>query len=225
MKKITGLLIVLVALIGVLYLLAAYVHLPVRPPAPSGTTGTEMTVTQFYADSAAYTVHAQYPQFGIADVDAVIKSHVEKAAANLEAQPQNPQDSATPKNEFTGTFDKVYVGPDIISVELILSEYTGGAHPNTLFDTINVDRKTGKELTLDDAFALIGMSLQQISDGAKTQLQTKLGQNFQFQDGADPKVDNYTSFLVSADKVTFVFQDYQVAAYVYGPQEVVFPRK
>jgi len=222
MKRIIGLLILLIALIGALYLIVMYVHVPA--PFAATATGAQMSVTQLYADSDAYTVHAEYPQFGITNVDPVIKSHVEKAVADLESQPQEPHDSAMPQNEFTGTFDAVYVGPDIVSVELLLSEYTGGAHPNTLIDGVNVNRATGRELTLDDALSMTGLTLQQISGGAKQQLQAKLADAFQFQDGADPTAENYRTFLVSADKVTFVFQDYQVAAYVYGPQKVSFGR-
>ena len=46
-----------------------------------------------------------------------------------------------------------------------------------------------------------------------------------FEEGADTNPENFSSFVISADKVTFIFQQYQVAAYAAGPQEVSFERK
>ena len=225
MKKIAGLVLLLVALIGLLYLIVTTVHIPAPALMPGGAPGVQINVVQLYDDSAAYTVHVQYPQFGIANVDAVVKNYVDKAVADIKTLPPNPPDSATPQDSLEGTFDAIYVGPDVVSAELIFSEDTGGAHPNTALLGVNVNRSTGKELTLDDALSMIGLTLQQVSDTAKQQLQQKLGDGFAFPDGAAPTADNYGVFLVSADKVTFVFNDYQVAPYSEGPQQVSFARK
>ena len=119
----------------------------------------------------------------------------------------------------------MYAGSDIISVKLLLSQDTGGAHPNTVAVGVNVDPKTGRALTLDDALALTGMSLGQVAAESLAQLKAKLGADMIFPEGADPKPENYGTFLVSASAVTFVFQSYQVAPYSSGMQEVSFPRK
>ncbi len=215
---------ILSVLIGVLYFLMPYVHTP--GGVPSGDTGgISMTTARIQEDSAAYTVDAQYPQFGIPAVDSQIKKAVEDAIAEFKALPPNPPDSATPKNEFAGSFDSVYVGPDVVSVKLILSQYTGGAHPMTLFSGVNYDRATGRLLLLDDALKLIGKSVGGVSAEASAELKAKLGDGFQFPEGVNTNPENFSSFIISADKVTFIFQQYQVAAYAAGPQEVSFPRK
>lgn len=94
----------------------------------------------------------------------------------------------------------------------------------TAFVGENFDRATGKELSLDDALTLTGLTLQQVSDGARGQLQAKLGQDFIFPDGASPSPDNFSAFVVTPNAVTFIFQEYQVGPYSVGAQEASFPR-
>jgi hypothetical protein len=128
------------------------------------------------------------------------------------------------KNSFTGRFDNVYLGSDIVSVELILSSYTGGAHPSTIFSGVAYDRTTGKRLELADALKLIGKSVAQVSAESSVSLKGQLRDSFMFKEGADTNPENFSSFLVTKGAVTFVFQQYQVAPYSFGPQRVSFPR-
>ena len=224
MKKLIGLLVLLVVLLVALYLIFSFWH--VRPLSLSAPAqGVEITTGQMHDEGDSYTIDAQYPQFGIPTIDAEIQKAVEDASTEVKGYPANPSDSATPKNSLDVTFDKVYVGPDIVSLELILSEYSGGAHPMTIFTGMNFDRATGKQLQLDDALALTGLSVEQVSAQATAQLSAKLGDGFQFPEGANTNPENFSSFVVSSDKVTFIFQQYQVAAYSAGPQEVSFDRK
>ncbi len=224
MQKIFGVVLVLLGLIGALYLIATYTNL--RQPLSMGEAGgVQVTTAKIQESTSTYTINVQYPQFGIPAVDAAVKAEVEKAVADFKTYPANPPESATPQNEFIGTFDSVYVGSDLVSVELILSEDTGGAHPNTVLVGENVDRKTGKELTLDDALRMVGKTLQQVSQESLARLNAKFAGAVPFPDGTSAKAENYSTFLVSADKVTFIFNDYQVASHADGPQEVSFERK
>jgi len=223
MKKIIGVLLILIGCIGALYLLSPYVHsIPVASSAPAAT---EVTVAHVYDNTDAYTIDAEYPQVGIPIIDAQIAKAVNDALAEFKTLPQNPHDSSTPQNQFTGRFDKVYVGPDVVSAELILEEYTGGAHPNTAFSGVTYDRQSGKLLTLDDALRMTGLTLDQLSAQASAQLQAKLGDSFMFPEGANTNPDNFSSFVVGTSTVTFLFQQYQVAPYVFGEQEISFPKK
>ena len=56
------------------------------------------------------------------------------------------------------------------------------------------------------------------------QLKVILGEDIIAPEGADPKPENYNVFLVGKDKVTFIFNNYQVAPYAAGHQEVWFSR-
>jgi hypothetical protein len=106
-----------------------------------------------HEEGDAYTIDVKYPQFGIPAIDAKIKSAIDDAVKEIKDMPANPPDSATPQNSLDGSYDSVYVGPDIISVVLQLSQYTGGAHPMTILSGMNFDRKSGKQLLLDDVLA------------------------------------------------------------------------
>ena len=228
MKRLAGYVVVLIALCGVAY--AIYVVVPRVPtletgqaPAPANTEVTlqEKVITE---STDAYKIDARYPQFGIPSVDEKVLAVVERAVTEFKSYPQNPRDSATPQNELVSSYNSVYIGPDIASVALSISEYTGGAHGNTVVIGVNVDRATGKEISLDDALALIGKTLPEVADASLTQLKAVLGEDVLFPEGADPKQENYGTFLVSEDRVTFIFNNYQVAPYAAGQQQVWFKR-
>lgn len=218
----TALLVVLSAVAFGLYALSPR---PGSAPSSNASGGIAMTMQSVYEYTDTYSINAQYPQFGIPAVDALLKQTVEEAVANFKTYPANPPESAVTQNEFIGVIGSTYVGADVVSVQLIFSEYTGGAHPNATFLAITVDRKAGKELTLDDALAMTGLTLEQVAAESLKQLKATLGEGVMFEEGAAPKPENYSTFVVSADKVTFIFQNYQVAAYAAGPQEVSFGRK
>ncbi|MDP2664357.1 MAG: DUF3298 domain-containing protein [bacterium] len=169
-------------------------------------------------------IDVEYPQFGIPAADAFIKESMNADIARFKAIPPGPSDMATSRYDLRNVIESIYVGPDFISVKSTISEYTGGAHANGGFYGRNFDRTTGKQLFQDDAFRMIGLTLQEVSASATTQLKAKLGDNM-FTEGANPNPENFRSFVISADKVTFIFTPYQVASYSQGNQEVSFPRK
>ncbi|MDZ4227000.1 MAG: DUF3298 and DUF4163 domain-containing protein [Patescibacteria group bacterium] len=224
MRKVVGLIIAALAQVVIVY--------APRPanrisPAQEQGSGAQLTIAQLHDQTPAYAVDAQYPQFGISAIDAQIRQAVEQAVAEFESlTPNSPPPaggSAAAQSQFTGTFDKVYAGPDVVSLELILSQYTGGAHPMTLFAGLNFDRATGRLLQLDDALNLIGKTVQEVSDAASAQFREEFGDAF-FSEGATDNPENFSSFIISSDEVTFIFQQYQVAAYAAGAQEVSFQR-
>lgn len=230
MQRALGYLLALIVLGGVAY--GIYVFAPRAPQVSveqttgtNATSGTQMKVENVNESTDAYRIDARYPQFGIASVDAKIRGVVDSAVSEFKGYPANPPDSSASQNELTGSFNRVYVGPDVVSVELALSEYTGGAHSNTAIIGVNVDPRSGKGLALDDALAMIGKNLQQVAEQSQKELKAKLGDDVISPEGADPKPDNYSTFIVSKDKVTFIFNAYQVAPYSAGSQEVSFPRK
>lgn len=177
-----------------------------------------------YSESTdTYEIAAEYPIFGVEPVDAAVQEVVDKAIASFKAYPvDNPSADSVPKNSQDISYGTVYAGPDYVSVEILISEYTGGAHPNSVAIGVNVT-PDGKKITLVDALNLIGKSLQQVAVEADAQLKILLGDAY-FADGAAPIPDNYSTFLVDEQTVTFVFNPYQVGPYAAGPQEVVFQR-
>ncbi|KKW45975.1 MAG: hypothetical protein UY98_C0034G0008 [Candidatus Kaiserbacteria bacterium GW2011_GWA2_58_9] len=184
------------------------------------TTATEREIAEMYA------IEARYPQFGIPAIDAEIKAVVEEAIAQFkkDAAEGPPPGSAVPRYEFASAFDFAYVGADIVSVELVVSTYLGGAHGISFVTGLNFEKSSGRELTLDDALALTDLTLAEVAEKAKAELSQKLGSDIIAPEGADAMPENYSTFVVSKDKVTFIFQVYQVAPYAAGPQKISFPR-
>ena len=190
---------------------------------PAGAHVAQVTTATVQDETPVYKIDARYPEFGIAAIDTQIKSDIDGAISEIRSYPANPADMASPQNELTIRYDRPYIGPDVVSAKLYLSQYTGGAHPNTLVSGLNFDRASGTRLLQDDAFKMIGLTVDQVSTKATAELKAKLGGDM-FEDGANSNPENFSSFLISADKVTFIFQPYQVAAYAAGAQEVSFPR-
>jgi hypothetical protein len=220
-------LIALLIVIGAAYILFVYGQPKVAPSGAATSTSTatgQMTTVPVQENTDTYTIDASYPQFGIPSVDAEIKKVVDAALSEFRSYPPNPADSSTPKNSFIGKFDHLYQGADVISVSLIMSEDTGGAHPNTNIIPVNVDPRTGHVLTLDDALALIGKTLSQVASGAQSQVTTAIGVDEIFADGFAATPENYATFRIDKNSVTFVFNNYQVAPYSAGPQQAVFTR-
>jgi len=224
MKRIIVLLGILAVLVCALFLIFDLTN--VRAPFSMQQQGDTISITtaSLEENTDVYSMDAQYPQFGISSIDAQIQKAVEAAAQDIRSAPANPPDSAVEQNTLQGSFDKIYAGADYISVELALSEYTGGAHPSTDYVGMVFDRKTGSELTLNDALSLTGLTLAQLSVEATSDLQKQLGEEFQFPEGASADPQNFQSFVVDQKSVTFIFEQYQVAAYAAGVQYVSIPR-
>lgn len=184
----------------------------------------QVTRKNIKEETDTHMVDVVYPQFGIPAIDTQIEQLIKSSVAEFKMLPPNPPESAVPKHSMDGLYDSVYVGPDVVSFRLVLSQYTGGAHPLTLISGLNYDRATGRQLLQQDAFTMIGKTVQEVSAAATAELKSKLG-DAMFEEGANSNPENFSSFVISEDKVTFIFQQYQVAAYAAGVQEVSFSRR
>ncbi len=182
-------------------------------------------VKEVKESSDNYEISARYPQFGEAVFDTHIKKVVDESISEIKKYAEPARSESGYKNSFMSDYSDPYIGQDVLSVKLILTQYTGGAHPITHISALSYDRKSGKVMELQDALALIGMTTEQLSSEATRQLKAKLGDPLQFPEGANSNPENFSSFAVSDDKVTFIFQEYQVAAYAAGIQEVSIERK
>lgn len=203
-------------------LLVAFVVIVRSPTLPNLPAVISVSTSTIQADTATYSINANYPVFGIPALDSQIVDAVNVGVADVEGAPANPPPSAT-QNQFTSSFDSVYTDGSIASVRLILSEYTGGAHDISVAVGFNYDRTTGAMLTLDDALALTGDTLQQVSDIATSQLTKQFG-SVQSADGIAPTAQNFATFTIDKDNVTFTLQEYQAEPYSDGMPEIVIPR-
>ncbi len=216
---------------GAVYLAFWYIPNKTADPLATGTaentTPVRVETHTLAEDTQEYSIDVEYPHFGIPAFDEAIEKAVESAAKSLrdQAATDTPVAKGFRPYELSGGIDSTYVGEDIASARIVLGQDFGGAHPLPVVMTFNFDRTAGKEITLDGVLSLIGLTLPQMAAQAKVQLDTKLGRDIIAPEGADPKPENYQTFTIDADSVTFIFQPYQVAPYAAGAPEVDFARK
>lgn len=106
--------------------------------------------------------------------------------------------------------------------------FTGGPHGFTKLKSYTINKKNKKIVELPD---LVGMTYQQISDYCRDILKTKLiiDQNEDnwlldnIYDGTQPSKEYFQTFTVTGNSVIIHFEEYTVAPYVFGEQEVEIP--
>ncbi|MBV9242920.1 MAG: DUF3298 and DUF4163 domain-containing protein [Acidobacteria bacterium] len=125
-----------------------------------------------------------------------------------------------------------YADDSLVSISYSTDEFTGGAHGNQGFFTLTYDLKTGKEVRLADLFKPGAAYLKTIASYAAKDLQARKdpdsGENMGlatdiFADGVKPTADNFQFWAMTKKGLLVLFPPYQVAAYAYGPQQVIVP--
>lgn len=112
----------------------------------------------------------------------------------------------------------------IISVRLSNEGFQAGrAHPYHNHRVINFDLGTGKVITLDSLFKPRSKYLSIIANYSKTKLDEKLKDKSFIANGTKAEAKNFKNWNVENDAILITFDEYQVAPYVYGAQEVEIP--
>jgi hypothetical protein len=222
MKKLLVAIAFLAALVGIAYFATMQNNAAIAPAdtLPPVATGSE--AKSIKEDTASYSIDVEYRHFGNPVVDAKVEAEVQKAVAAFRTDAANfdPTVESRPYT-FDGEVADFNSGGSIVSQRINLYQDTGGAHGMPIVLALNYDAVTGEEITLDNALSLIGYSLQTVADSALAQLKREFGESV-FLDGATAKPENYSTFIVGPDNVTFIFQAYQVVAYAAGMPEVKF---
>ena len=224
MNRFLGFTALIVLVGGALFFLFINGPVPEAEEAPSAAVTTR-TIDE---DTDQYRIDVEYPHFNIAAFDAATAAAITKIADEVRVQSAEdvPVDEGFRKYELLGNIDKTYLDEKIASARVTLGQDFGGAHPLPVVLTFNYDRESGREIDLAGALELVGMTLEEVAVGAKEQLNEN--QNYSDMliapEGAEAKAENYRTFFVDGENVTFVFQAYQVAAYAAGTPEVSFPR-
>lgn len=182
----------------------------------------ELTIEALREQGPQYSIDVEYCQVGLS-TDTFVKQIVDAEVASFKNAAQGQPPLASGRYSMSGSCDAAYVSTQVVSYHLTLYKNLGGAHGASRINGLNYDRATGRELTLDDALSMVGLSLTQVAEQAAVQLSTKQGL-VPFPEGASADAKNYQTFLIGADRVRFFFQEYQVASYAEGPQEVWFPK-
>jgi hypothetical protein len=154
-------------------------------------------------------------------VNTLVKGAVDQFRQELAQQPATPLAGGS----FFDLRYKVLSPPgNIISLQIIIEGMSdGAAHPYHVTLAYNYDLEKGQEITFNQLFLHGVNALQVIADYCKTEL-AKRDIGFEgFAAGAEPTVENYAIWNLNAQGLVIVFNEYQVAPYVAGPQSVTVP--
>ncbi|TSC86175.1 MAG: Uncharacterized protein G01um10148_681 [Parcubacteria group bacterium Gr01-1014_8] len=223
-----AILIVVVLLVAALggYGISRYQRTSIDTPAEENDSNREtahLIAKLVKEDAKGFTITMKYPNFGLAAIDTAITAKIDEVILGFRPYGLDNTDTDVPY-DLSSVYDSTYIGPDIVSARLAISTYMGGMHPLTDIRGLNFERESGRELTLDDALKLIDLSLNDVAKKARSELSKMLEGSF-FPEGTEEKRENYATFIVNADSVIFIFQEYQVGPYAVGPQEVSFQRR
>lgn len=185
-----------------------------------------------------YVINITYPQVtGLAHSDAEIKIN-KNIKAKIDATVRDFQKSNNGVREplpgaDPSTLDIAYTVqsnttiPNLVSIRMTESFFeSGAAHPGQYIETLNYNTSTGVEISLEDIF--VGSTyLQRLSSYTRDVLEKKIGNDEnlypQINSGTEPVEDNFATFIFADTGLIVVFQEYQVAAYAAGVQEVLIP--
>lgn len=173
-----------------------------------------------FADAAAQTAFNEIMHERVATSVAAFRASVDEESIEWD-----PGMSAW---TFYGDY-RVYPGAyGRFSVVRRISEYTGGAHPNTAYETTVFDLASRKALTLKDIFRSNVDYVSFLSEESLKELRRRNElQDFTDEgwllDGAGPVEQNFQQFYLSDAGLVIIFPPYQVAAYAAGTSEVLIP--
>ncbi|KTD18838.1 endo-1,4-beta-xylanase-like protein [Legionella lansingensis] len=176
-------------------------------------------------ETATFDLDLKYPQ-GFADknIDKTVKAFIDetqKADANPDAK---DVPDAPGKNSLYVDYKTEFQNKNAISLLFTISVYNrGAAHPNNTVKSFNFIH--GKEITLTELFKPNSEYLLTIAKLSKAALQEKkISDENWLTTGTNPTAENYRNWYFTADGLAIVFDTYQVAAYVYGPQTVMIAK-
>ena len=186
-----------------------------------------------------YKITALYPEItsGTSE-DAKIKmnhsivDHIQTVISDFK---KGTVDSGAAKSTEESTLDINYqIEPaqslkHILSIRLIEAIYeSGAAHAGNVIETMNLDTSTGEKIGLSAIFSVHPESyLKRLSDFTSAELKKKLGNDAgtleNIQAGTAPTEENFGTYTITNTGIIFIFQEYQVAPYAAGAQEVLVP--
>lgn len=176
--------------------------------------------------SAAALAEGEEVEAGPATVEAAA---AEFFAGWAEARAELPEDAPKAYHRWADErrMEVLHADHRVLSVELLLYSFTGGAHPNTFAALQSFDLATGDRLALEDLVAagsgsrLDALGERHFRDQREIPESESLEEaGFWFEDDRFRLTDN---FAVTGEGLVFVFNPYEVAPYVFGPTRITLP--
>lgn len=112
-----------------------------------------------------------------------------------------------------------------LSYRFTIFQDTGGAHPNTFYDSISYDIETGEVIILDSLIQECPDFLKIVSTEVRKQLSVnpRITSYDMLIQGTYPVKENFKIFSFTEDGILFSFSPYTVAPYSSGKFQVLVP--
>lgn len=212
--------------------------------------GINVQDEQITDSTKPFKINVTYPQIaGLDDFNQKAKAIIDKEISDFKKyslendeaiKKVDPVDYAKYPREYELdiSYDKGQIGSNVASIMFNIYKFEGGAHGASYFVALNYNPKTKTEIKLADLFEVPPGSqsdyLQKISEFCTADLTKQMaiisegkldefGTNW-IKEGAGPKKENFTNFLINKNIITFYFEQYQVAPGAAGEFKVTMPR-
>ena len=177
-------------------------------------------------NSGNYHLSVKYPILKNEFADGCLKKLVQEKIDNFKNQLSAENVSSRWKSELFTTYALWTYSARMVSIKLEIYQFTGGAHGMTEIVTATFDLENSQELQLKDIFDPGSRFLEIISEIAQQQLREKLGPQADgewIKEGTAAQPQNFQHFVLTPREIIFYFEQYSVAPYSAGIQEVAIP--
>jgi len=181
----------------------------------------EITNQIIKEDIGNYIIDVSYPVTHITKLDESIYSIIEKQINEFKDAVKIPSPNSA-KTTFVIKYIVVSNQDNLISIKFETESYTGGAHPTHLIWTKNFDIKDKKEIIYEDIF-INEIVLNNIAKYSKEYFKNKKLEYKLFEEGFEPKKENYQVFAITDDSLIIYFNEYQIAPYAAGNFQIKIP--
>lgn len=123
--------------------------------------------------------------------------------------------------EGSSNYEFQVVG-NVLSVKVMFTQYTGGAHPMTYAKVYNFDLKTGNSLEIEDIFNENGKKVYR--ELINNQVMSKISENPENYFVEEFRgVNENTQYYLTKEGINVIFQLYELAPYSAGMPEFKIP--
>ena len=225
--------VVLIALVG-WFVSIRTKHVPAPAPTPEPTDvasvdwpSLEVKKETLTDSNQYYSIDAAYPVTKDPRISDAIKSFINDQITQFKsdtAWAMDPSIESASEGTLSLTID--YTEQKATRADnyvFDISTYTGGAHGLAISHTFSYD-KNGKLINLADLFTNGLAGLKTVAPFVQGEITKKNISDPQWiKDGAVATAENYQSFVISDEGITFIFDAYQVAPYAAGTQKILVP--
>lgn len=185
---------------------------------------TEKKIVEIAPDYS-YKININYPYTGYNNLNIQIENLIKKYLSDFINSDRPPLENQIYSLDIT--YD-TYKFESKVSYVFTIFLSTGGAHPNTIIETISYDTKINQIITIDTLLEQNSNILNVLSETSrnilasnKDLMQTNIKD--MFLDGTKPTTTNYQNFAFTNDGLLIFFNRYQIAPYSYGSFQVLIP--